>query len=121
LPDQPNAARGTPPKLEPVAAAANGETIFQLNPGIAHPVAISTPDPKYDEFARRAGVQGTTVLAVVVGSDGNVSDVQVARPLGMGLDEKAVEAVRAWRFRPAMKDGQPVTVQINVEVNFRLY
>jgi len=45
----------------------------------------------------------------------------VARPLGMGLDEKAIEAVRTWRFEPAKKDGQPVPVQMNVEVSFRLY
>ena len=61
------------------------------------------------------------VLWVVVGPDGRPHDMRVQRSLGMGLDEKAMEAVRQWKFEPARKDGQPVAVQINVEVNFRLY
>jgi TonB family protein len=47
--------------------------------------------------------------------------MKVVRPLGMGLDQKALDAVKQWKFEPAMKDGKPVAVQINVEVNFRLY
>jgi TonB family protein len=61
------------------------------------------------------------VLWVVVGPDGRPRDVRVSRSLGLGLDEKAMDAVRSWKFEPARKDGQPVAVQINVEVNFRLY
>jgi len=57
----------------------------------------------------------------VIGPDGKPRDVRVQRSLGMGLDEKAIEAVRSWKFEPAKKDGQPVAVQVNVEVNFRLY
>ena len=64
---------------------------------------------------------GTVVLWLVVGSDGKPRDIQVLRTLGLGLDEKAIEAVRNWRFEPAMKDGKPVAAQINVEVNFHLY
>ena len=60
-------------------------------------------------------------LWLIVGADGRPRDMRVARSLGMGLDEKALEAVRTWRFEPARKDGQPVAVQINVEVIFRLY
>jgi TonB family protein len=56
-----------------------------------------------------------------VGPDGRPRDIKVSRQLGMGLDQKAIEAVRMWRFEPATKDGKPVAVQINVEVNFRLY
>ena len=61
------------------------------------------------------------VLWVVVGADGRTKDIRVQRSLGLGLDEKAIEAVKTWKFEPARKDGQPVAVQINVEVNFRLY
>jgi len=57
----------------------------------------------------------------VVSADGKPQQIRVQRPLGMGLDEKAIEAVRQWRFEPAKKDGQAVPVMINVEVNFRLY
>ncbi|HWY59656.1 MAG TPA: energy transducer TonB [Terriglobales bacterium] len=61
------------------------------------------------------------MLWTIVGTDGRVRDIRVARRLGRGLDEKAVEAVKQWKFEPAMYEGKPVAVQINVEVNFRLY
>jgi periplasmic protein TonB len=64
---------------------------------------------------------GVVVLRLVVGSDGNPRDIQVVRALGLGLDEKAIEAVRKWRFEPARKDGKPVAVAVNIEVNFHLY
>ena len=85
------------------------------------PRATFAPDPEYSEEARKAKYQGTVVLWVVVGPDGRPHDIRVQRTLGMGLDEKAIEAVRQWKFDPAKKDGNPVAVQINVEVNFRLY
>jgi TonB family protein len=56
-----------------------------------------------------------------VGADGRPRDIRVSRALGMGLDEKAIQAVRLWKFEPAMKDGHAVAVQMNVEVSFRLY
>jgi TonB family protein len=89
--------------------------------GVSAPRAIATPDPEYSEEARKAKYQGVCVLWLIVGPDGRPRDIKVARTLGMGLDQKAIEAVRQWKFEPAMKDGQPVAVQINVEVNFRLY
>jgi TonB family protein len=64
---------------------------------------------------------GTVVLWLVVGPDGRPRDIKVLRTLGLGLDEKAIEAVKNWRFEPAMKDGKPVSCMINVEVNFHLY
>lgn len=85
------------------------------------PRAIYEPDPEYSEEARKAEYQGKVILWVVVGPDGTPHDVRVGRSLGMGLDEKAIEAVRKWRFEPAMKHGHPVAVQVNVEVSFRLY
>jgi TonB family protein len=61
------------------------------------------------------------VLYVIVGADGRPRDLRVARSLGLGLDEKAIDAVKTWKFEPAMKDGKPVAVAISVEVEFRLY
>ena len=61
------------------------------------------------------------MLWLVIGSDGRPREMRVARSLGMGLDEKAMQAVKQWKFEPAMKDGHPVAVQMNVEVSFRLY
>lgn len=82
---------------------------------------IYDPDPQYSEEARKAKYQGTVVLWAVIGPDGRPRELRASRSLGMGLDEKAIEAVKLWRFEPAMKDGRPVAVQINIEVNFRLY
>lgn len=98
-----------------------GGGIFRVGGGVSAPRALDTPDPEYSDEARKAKYQGTCILWLIVGPDGLPRDVKVARSLGMGLDQKAVEAVRKWKFEPAMKDGKPVAVQINVEVNFRLY
>ena len=89
--------------------------------GVSAPRALSTPDPEYSEEARKAKYQGTVVLWLIVDQYGHPQQLKVSRSLGMGLDQKAIEAVRQWKFEPAMKDGRPVAVQINVEVNFRLY
>jgi TonB family protein len=89
--------------------------------GVSVPRATYNPDPEYSEQARKAKYQGTVVLWAIIGSDGRPRELRVQRSLGMGLDEKAIEAVRRWRFEPAMKDGQPVAVQINIEVDFHLY
>lgn len=98
-----------------------GGGAYRVGGGVSAPHAIYDPDPEYSEEARNAKYQGTVVLWVVVGADGKARDIRVQRSLGMGLDEKAIEAVRRWKFEPAMKDGQPVAVQVNIEVNFRLY
>lgn len=98
-----------------------GGGVYRVGGGVSAPIAVYSPDPQYSEEARKAHYQGTVVLWVVVGPDGHPRDLKVARSLGMGLDQKAIEAVRTWKFTPALKDGKPVAVQINVEVNFRLY
>ena len=78
-------------------------------------------DPEYSEQARKAKYQGSVMLWAVIGPDGRPRDLRVMRSLGMGLDEKALEAVRKWRFAPAMKEGQAFAVQIHSVVAFRLY
>jgi len=89
--------------------------------GVSTPRVLYDPDPEYSEEARQAKYQGTVVLWVVIGSDCRAEQIRPQRALGMGLDEKAMEAVRKWGFQPAEKDGHPVALQVNVEVNFRLY
>jgi periplasmic protein TonB len=98
-----------------------GGGVYRVGGGVSAPRVVYDPDPEYSEEARQAKYQGTVVLWVVIGPDGHSREIRVQRALGMGLDQKAMEAVRKWRFEPAMKDGRPVAVQINVEVNFRLY
>jgi periplasmic protein TonB len=98
-----------------------GGGVYKVGGGISAPQAISAPDPDYTEEARRAKTQGTCVLWLIVDSAGRPRDIKVVRGLGLGLDAKALEAVRQWRFQPALKDGKPVDVQISVEVEFHLY
>ena len=112
---------GTGPGVGPGSGGGIGGGVFRVGGGVSAPRAIFTPDPDYSEEARKAKYQGTVVLWLIVGPDGRPRDVKVARSLGMGLDQKAIEAVKNWKFEPAQKDGKPVAVQINVEVNFRLY
>jgi periplasmic protein TonB len=98
-----------------------GGGVYKVGGGISAPEAITSPDPDYTEEARKAKKQGTCVLWLIVDSAGQPRDIKVVRGLGLGLDAKALEAVRQWRFHPALKDGKPVDVQISVEVEFRLY
>ncbi len=112
---------GRGPGVGPGWGGGIGGGAYRVGGGVSAPRALYAPDPEYSEEARKAKYQGTVVLWVVVGPDGRPHEIRVQRALGMGLDEKAIEAVRQWKFEPARKDGQAVAVQINVEVNFRLY
>jgi periplasmic protein TonB len=89
--------------------------------GVTVPQAIYSPEPSFSDEARKAKQQGVVQLLVVVGKDGRTYDIHVSQSLGMGLDEKAVEAVSRWRFKPATLNGQPVATQIAIEVDFHLY
>ena len=112
---------GEGPGYGPGYGGGTGGGVFKVGGGVSAPKVIYQPDPEYSEEARKAKFQGTCVLWLIVGPDGKPRDVQVRRTLGLGLDEKAMEAVRNWRFEPAYKDGMPVAAQISVEVSFRLY
>src|ERR1700676_1997036 len=98
-----------------------GGGVFKVGGGISAPQAVSTPDPEYTEEARNAKTQGTCILWLIVDDQGRPRDIRIVRGLGMGLDAKAIEAVKQWKFLPSLKDGRPVNVQISVEVGFRLY
>jgi TonB family protein len=97
-----------------------GQGVYRVGGGITAPVPLYRPEPQYSKEALNAKYQGTVVLYVEVDPTGQPRNIKVVRALGLGLDEKAVEAVGKWRFRPGMKDGQPVTVAATIEVNFRL-
>ncbi len=105
----------------PGRGGGTGGGVFRVGGGVSAPRAIFAPEPEYSEEARKAKYQGTCVLWLVVGPDGKPREVRVTRSLGLGLDEKAIETVKTWKFEPALKDGKPVAVQISVEVEFRLY
>ncbi|HTS36168.1 MAG TPA: energy transducer TonB [Candidatus Solibacter sp.] len=89
--------------------------------GVTVPQVIFNPEPSFSDEARKAKVQGVVVLYLVVGTDGKTYNIRVRQSLGMGLDEKAIEAVKRWRFKPAMLDGEAVATEIGVQVDFHLY
>src|SRR5450631_3001786 len=97
------------------------EVVEKLGRGMSPPRVTYSPPPQYSEKARVAKYQATCILKLIVGADGNPRNIRVINPIGLGLDEKALEAVRSWKFQPALKDGKPVAVEIAVEVDFHLY
>lgn len=88
--------------------------------GVTMPVPIHKVEPEYSDEARKAHAMGVVLVAIEVGPDGRPSNIRVTRSFGLGLDEKAMEAVRKWRFRPGTKDGKPVAVSAQIEVAFHL-
>ena len=89
--------------------------------GVTAPRTIYAPDPQYSDQARSVKFTGSVLLWLIVGADGLPKDIRIVRSVGLGLDERALDTVKTWRFEPGRKDGQPVATQINVEVSFRLY
>jgi TonB family protein len=111
---------GSNPKLEGGGGASEG--IYHRGEGVSDPRVISQVDPEFTEKARKANYQGLCVLSIIVEPDGTPSNIRVASKLGMGLDEKAIEAVKQWRFQPAMKNGHPVRYgPVEIDVDFHLY
>jgi TonB family protein len=104
----------------PGSGGGIGGGVYRIGGDVSAPQIITKVEPEYSEEARKAKYQGVVMLSIVVDANGIPRDIKVVRPLGLGLDEKAIEAVQRWRFRPAMKGGKPVAVTANVEVNFRL-
>lgn len=96
------------------------EGVFRVGSGVQAPRLLFKLEPEYTQEARAAKFQGKVVLYVEVGPDGEPRNTRVLRSLGLGLDEKALRAVRQWRFAPGMKEGQPVAVAATIEMNFRL-
>jgi periplasmic protein TonB len=106
----------------PGSGGNTGGGLERIGGRVSGPVPIYQPEAEFSDEARRAKYQGICVVALIVDAQGNPQNVHVIRTLGMGLDEKAMEAVRKYKFKPAMKDGKtPVAVMITVEVDFHLY
>ena len=120
LPEIPTSALVDSQRAAPAAWPAVPSQAYRAGGGVTAPRLLSNVDPQYGREARLVKFQGTVMLRVIVGTDGLVRELRVERPLGLGLDTQAVEAVRQWRFQPGMKDGVPVPVTAQVEVNFRL-
>ena len=104
----------------PGSGGGIGGGVFRIGGGVSSPRLLSKVEPEYSEKARKANHQGVVSLSVEIWEDGLAHNIRVVRSLGLGLDEKAVEAVKQWRFRPGKKDGKPVRVHAQVAVSFRL-
>jgi periplasmic protein TonB len=106
----------------PGTGGNTGGGVYRVGGGVSAPIPIFTPEAEFSDEARRAKYQGVCLISLIVDAQGNPQNPRVVRPLGMGLDEKALEAVRKYKFKPAMKDAKtPVPVMMSIEVNFRLY
>jgi TonB family protein len=105
----------------PGSGGGAGGGLYHVGGGVSAPVPLNNVEAEFSDEARRAKFQGVCLISLIVDVQGNPQNPRVIRTLGMGLDEKALEAVRKYKFKPAMKGGTPVPVSITVEVNFRLY
>ncbi len=117
--DGPGDGRGVGPGKE--AGRGGGDTFRFGGKGVTAPRVTYQTDPEFSEEARKAKYQGNCVLGLVVDANGRPTNIHVLNSLGMGLDEKAIESVKNWKFDPGKKDGHDVAVEIAVEVDFHLY
>jgi TonB family protein len=102
-------------------ARASDDQIYKIGNGVTQPILLSKVEAEYTEEAREARLQGTVSLEAVFDEEGYATNIRVIHALGMGLDQKAVEALEQWVFQPGTKDGKPVRVRARVEINFRLW
>ena len=107
--------------LGPGEGGGVGGGAYSVGGNVSAPIPIYKPDPPYSEEARKAKYQGTVIVLIVIDAQGNVTDSRIVKPLGLGLDEKAIETIKTWKFKPGMRNGTPVPVRMMVEVSFRLF
>jgi TonB family protein len=108
-----------PPSTPDVIEAAKAFKVGE--PGLTPPRILYKPEPEFTEEARKHKIKGVFGLTVLVETTGRIEKVSIVHPLGMGLDESAIESVKAWRFQPATKDGVPVAVAVYIEVEYHFY
>ena len=105
----------------PGSGGNTGGGVYHIGGGVSAPRLVFQVDPEFSEEARKAKFSGNVEVYLWVDEQGNPSHVKVARGVGMGLDEKAMEAVRQYKFKPALQNGKPVKVDLYVEVNFQIF
>lgn len=100
--------------------ASASPNVYRIGNGVTPPSVLSKVEPEYSDEARAAKLQGTETVYGEIGPDGVIRNITIITGVGLGLDEKGVAAINQWRFKPGTKDGQPVTVAVNIEINFKL-
>jgi len=108
------------PFLVAMASAAAQKVYSASDPSVIPPRLIQSAGAEYSEEARLARLEGVMVLSLIIHEDATLHDIYVSHSLGLGLDEKAIDAVKQWRFSPGTRDGQPVAVLMKAEVNFKM-
>lgn len=119
-PDLPPRGDPVPTTNPPSSDGESGSSVFRVGNGVTSPRLLHKVEPEYSNEARAAKYDGTALLAIEIWEDGIPRNIRVVRDPGLGLGEKAIEAVKKWRFSPGQKDGKPVRVQAQIEVRFRL-
>jgi TonB family protein len=117
---QPNALLSQENQNNSAKETYEGDALCQSRRGV-YPRRVYTPDPEYDDKARKKKIQGTVVLSTIVTKEGATADIRLMRTLTPGLDQQAIKAVSRWKFEPVVQDGKACPMKINVEVQFRLY
>jgi periplasmic protein TonB len=107
--------------IGPGEGGNTGGGVFHIGGGVSKPVVLYSVEPEFSEEARKAKFSGNVEVYLWVDENGSPSHIRVVRPIGMGLDEKAIDAVRQYKFKPAMKDGKPVKVDLYIDVNFQIF
>lgn len=105
--------------LASFAFGADTDSVYRVGSGVSSPAVLHKVDPAYTPEAERERVQGTALYSIVIDKSGRARDIELMSPIGYGLDEKGVEAIQKWVFKPAEKEGKPVNVRAALEVNFR--
>jgi protein TonB len=97
-----------------------GNPVRKIGSGVSTPQVIHQVEPDFTTEARKAKFMGTVIVGCIVNERGVPEDVHVVRGVGLGLNDKAIQAVKQYKFKPAMEGGKPVPVQLNIEVNFQI-
>jgi TonB family protein len=112
--------KGTGDTNDAASFVCSEKPVKVADSSIKPPRALRTPEPKYSKSAKEQRIEGIVVVDITIGSNGQVSDPKVVRPLEPSLDANAIEAVKKWEFVPAIKDGRPVAVRMNIEISYKL-
>ena len=110
----------TQPSSSPLADITGN--VYKVGKDVQAPHPILTTQPIYTKQARKAHLKGTATFSVVIDAAGNINDIkEISKPLGLGLDESAIRALRGWKFKPGLRKGKPVPVRVVIEITFRLF
>jgi protein TonB len=107
-----------------IGAGSGGNTgggVYHIGGSVHAPTVLTSVDPEFSEEARKAKFSGNVLIYLIVDEHGNPTHVRVERGIGMGLDERAVDAVRQYKFKPATQNGKPVKVDLTIDVGFQIF